>query len=98
MMSYMVVHAGRDQEVAHAVHADKKGVCRLVACAVVLVWKLKTWGVSIFVTGWSWCKLVTPALSVLFFQFMSVTYTLWLYKNRVFLCKNIKASYKLRVP
>ena len=26
----MVVHAGRDQEVAHAVHADKKGLCRLV--------------------------------------------------------------------
>jgi len=26
----MVVHAGRDQEVAHAVHAGKKGVCRLV--------------------------------------------------------------------
>jgi len=38
----MVVHAGRDQEVAHDVHAGKKGVCRLVACAVVLVWKLKT--------------------------------------------------------
>jgi len=60
----MVVHAGRDQKVAHVVHAGKKGVCRLVACAVVLVWKLKT-----------------------FFQFMSVIYTLWLYKNRVFLCK-----------
>ena len=39
----MVVHAGRDQEVAHVVDAGKKGVCRLVACAVVLVWKLKTW-------------------------------------------------------